>query len=177
MMSIISNISAWIIPGLIAFVLIYSTFKKVPSYETFVEGGKEGIKIAVSVIPYLVGMLVAITTFKTSGLMDFLVKLVAPFFDLFQVPAEIIPIALIRPISSNAALAMVNNVLATNGPDSFIGKLASVIHGSNDTTMFVLTVYFGAIGMKKMGDAVKIALIGDFFGIVSAIFIVIYLWK
>lgn len=176
-MSVISDVSSWIIPGLITIVLIYSLFKKVPSYELFVEGGKEGIKIAISIIPYLVGMLVAITTFKTSGLMDFLIKFVSPFFSTLQVPSEIVPIALIRPISGNAALAMVNNVLATNGPDSFIGKLASVVHGSNDTTMFVLTVYFGAIGMKKMGDAVKIALIGDIFGVVSAIFIVIYLWK
>lgn len=176
-MSVISEISSWIIPGLISIVLIYSIIKKVPSYELFVEGGKEGIKIAFSIIPYLVGMLVAITTFKTSGLMDYLIKFISPLFSSLQIPSEIVPIALIRPISSNAALAMVNNVLAVDGPDSFIGKLASVVHGSNDTTMFVLTVYFGAIGMKKMGDAVKIALIGDLFGIVSAIFIVIYLWK
>lgn len=168
----ISTISLWLIPIMIGFILIYGTIKKVPTYEVFVEGGKEGIKIAVSIIPFLIGMLVAITIFRESGALEFFVGLIRPALLAWGIPPEIVPLAIIRPISGTAALGMMSDIIATHGPDSFIGRLASTLQGSTDTTLYVLTVYFGAVGIRKMGDALKVGLLADVVGIVAAIFIV-----
>lgn len=171
-MGIVSVISLWFIPVLIGFILVYGTFKQVQTYESFVEGGKEGIKIAFSIIPFLVGMLVAISVFRASGALDYFMDLIRPALEAIGVPAEIAPLAIIRPISGNAALGMTSDLMATYGPDSFIGRLASTIQGSTDTTFYVLTVYFGAVGIKKMGDALKVGLLADLVGIASAIIVV-----
>ncbi|QOR65318.1 spore maturation protein [Cytobacillus suaedae] len=171
-MSVISSISLWLIPIIIGFILIYGTIKKVPTYETFVEGGKEGIKIAFSIIPFLVGMLVAISIFRASGALEFFVGLIRPVLEAIGVPAEIVPLAIIRPISGTAALGMTSDIIATYGPDSFIGRLASTLQGSTDTTFYVLTVYFGAVGIKKMGDALKVGLWADLLGIIAAVTVV-----
>jgi spore maturation protein B len=171
-MSIISTISLWLIPLIIGFVLLYGTFKKVPTYESFVDGGKEGLTIAFSIIPYLVGMMVAISVFRASGAMEYFTSLIKPFFDRIGVPVDIVPLALIRPISGTAALGMTSDIINMYGPDSFIGRLASTLQGSTDTTFYVLTVYFGAVGIKKMGDALKIGLLADLVGIIAAIVVV-----
>lgn len=171
-MGIISIISLWFIPVLIGSILIYGTIKRVPTYESFVEGGKEGIKIAVSLIPFLVGMLVAISVFRASGALDFLMNFIRPTLEAIGVPPEIAPLAIIRPISGSAALGMMSDIIATYGPDSFIGRLASTLQGSTDTTFYVLTVYFGAVGIKKMGDALKVGLLADLVGITAAIIVV-----
>ncbi|WP_209122522.1 spore maturation protein [Alkalihalobacillus sp. BA299] len=168
----ITVISIWIIPMLIAFILLYGTYKKIPTYETFVEGAKEGFTMAVSIIPYLVGMLVAISVFRASGAMDFIIDSLRPFLQAVGVPSEIVPLAMIRPISGTGALGMTTDLIATYGPDSFIGRLASTMQGSTDTTLYVLTVYFGAVGIKKMGDALKVGLLADVIGIIASIIIV-----
>ncbi|MBO1514723.1 spore maturation protein [Metabacillus bambusae] len=171
-MGIIGVVSLWLIPVIIGFILIYGTFKKVPTYETFVEGGKEGITISFSIIPYLVGMLVAISIFRASGALEFLMNIMKPALDILNIPAEIVPLAFIRPISGTAALGLTSDIIATYGPDSFIGMLAATMQGSTDTTLYVLTVYFGAVGIKKMGDALKVGLLADLVGIVASIVIV-----
>ncbi|MGM0899947.1 spore maturation protein [Mesobacillus maritimus] len=171
-MQIISVISLWFIPVLIGFILLYGTIKKVPTYETFVEGGKEGIKMAVSIIPFLVGMMVAISIFRASGALDAMIDIMRPGLEKVGIPADIIPLAIIRPISGTAALGMTSDIIATYGPDSFIGRLASTLQGSTDTTFYVLTVYFGAVGIKKMGDALKVGLLADLAGFAAAIVVV-----
>ncbi|MGD6853467.1 spore maturation protein [Bacillus infantis] len=171
-MEIVSLISLWFIPVLIGFILLYGTYKKVPTYESFVDGGKEGIKIAVSIIPFLVGMLVAITVFRASGALEFLMGFIRPAMEAIGVPPEIAPLAIIRPISGTAALGMTSDLIAAHGPDSFIGRLASTLQGSTDTTFYVLTVYFGAVGIKKMGDALKVGLLADLVGFIAAIAVV-----
>ncbi|MFL8936924.1 spore maturation protein [Rossellomorea oryzaecorticis] len=168
----ISTISLWLIPVMIGFILIYGTLKKVATYEVFVEGGKEGVKIAISIIPFLIGMLVAITVFRESGALEFFVGLIRPALLALGIPPEIVPLAIIRPISGTAALGMMSDIVAAYGPDSFIGRLASTLQGSTDTTLYVLTVYFGAVGIRKMGDALKVGLLADLVGIAAAIFIV-----
>ncbi|PLR66710.1 MULTISPECIES: spore maturation protein [Bacillaceae] len=175
-MGMISLISLWMIPLIIGFILLYGTFKKVPTYETFVEGGKEGIDIAFSIIPYLVGMLVAITIFRASGALEFFVGMMKPALDAIGVPSEIVPLAFIRPISGTAALGMTTDLISAYGPDSFIGRLAAVMQGSTDTTLYILTVYFGAVGVKKMGDALKVGLLADLMGIIASIVIVMMLF-
>lgn len=171
-MELISLISIWLIPLLIVFILVYGTAKQVPTYETFVEGAKEGFGMAVSIIPFLVGMLVAISVFRASGAMDFFIEILKPVLQTLGVPTEIVPLALIRPISGTGALGMTADLIATHGPDSFIGRLASTMQGSTDTTFYVITVYFGGVGIRKMGDALKVGLLADLAGIVASIIVV-----
>lgn len=176
-MEIVSLISLWFIPVLIGFILVYATFKKVPTYESFVEGGKDGIKIAISIIPFLVGMMVAIAIFRASGALEYFLNFIRPLFVAIGIPADVVPLAIIRPISGNAALGMTTDLIAEHGPDSLIGRMASVIQGSTDTTFYVLTVYFGAVGIKKMGDALKVGLLADLAGFIAAILIVLLVFS
>ncbi|MBS8264745.1 spore maturation protein [Mesobacillus boroniphilus] len=175
-MEIVSAISLWFIPVMIAFILIYGTYKKVPTYESFVEGGKEGIKMAVSIMPFLVGMMVAIAVFRASGALDVMVDWLRPGLEMVGIPAEIVPLALIRPISGTAALGITSDLIGVHGPDSFIGTLAATLQGSTDTTFYVLTVYFGAVGIKKMGDALKVGLLADAVAIITAIIVVTFMF-
>lgn len=168
----IALISTWLIPLFIVFILMYGTYKKIPTYETFVDGGKEGLKIAIQLIPFLVGMLVAISVFRASGAMDAIIQFIQPVLSIFGVPADIMPLALMRPISGTGALAITTDLIAIHGPDSFIGRLASTMQGSTDTTLYILTVYFGSVGIKKMGDALKVGLLADAVGIIASIIIV-----
>ncbi|WP_413785711.1 nucleoside recognition domain-containing protein [Bacillus sp. PBL-C9] len=112
-MSIVNTISLWVIPCVIGFILLYGTIKKVPTYESFVEGGKEGIQIAISILPFMVGMLVSISIFRASGALDAMISVMKPMLDLIHVPAEIVPLALIRPISGSAGLSITTDLIAT----------------------------------------------------------------
>ncbi|WP_027964501.1 spore maturation protein [Halalkalibacillus halophilus] len=170
-MHYILHISNWIIPSIIVIVLLYGTYKRVPTYETFVEGGKEGVSMAISLLPFLLGMIVSISIFRASGAMDAFVGLLSPVLSFLNVPAEIVPLALTRPISGTASLSMATDLIQTEGPDSYIGRLASTMQGSTDTTLYVLTVYFGAVGIKRMGDALKVGLIADLIGIMASLII------
>ncbi|MDL4840755.1 spore maturation protein [Aquibacillus rhizosphaerae] len=171
-MSIVTTISTWIIPCIILMVLLIATWKKLPTYEIFVEGGKEGVKMAFSLLPFLLGMIVSIAILRGSGAMDAMINLISPLLATLGIPAEIVPLSVIRPISGTAALGMTTELIKTFGPDSFIGRLASTMQGSTDTTLYIITVYFGAVGIRKMGDALKVGLIADFIGIIASIVIV-----
>lgn len=172
-MAFISVLSIWLIPGLIGFVLVYGTIKRVSTYETFVDGGKEGFKTAISIIPYLVGMTVAINVFRASGALEFFIGLIRPPLESVGFPAEVVPLALLRPISGTAALGITTDIIKTYGPDSFFGRLASTMQGSTDTTLYILTVYFGAVGVRRMGDALKVGLLADLCGMIAAFLIVL----
>ncbi|MFT8316888.1 MAG: spore maturation protein [Sporolactobacillus sp.] len=171
-MTVITTLSIWIVPVLIAIILLYASYKRTASYEAFVEGGKDGIKLAFSIMPFLVGMLTAIGVFRASGAMYALTELLRPLFSLIGIPAEVVPLALLRPISGNGALGLMTELVRTYGPDSYIGRLASVMQGSTDTTFYVVTVYFGAVGIRKIGDALKVGLLADAVGVCCAVWIV-----
>ncbi|MFD2209015.1 spore maturation protein [Virgibacillus halophilus] len=171
-MSVITGISIWIIPMFILIVLLTAMLKKLPAYELFVEGGKEGVKISFSLLPFLVGMLVSISILRSSGALDAFVDLITPVLSYIGIPADIVPLALVRPISGNAALGVTTELIAEHGPDSFIGRLASTMQGSTDTTLYILTVYFGAVGIRKMGYALKVGLLADLIGLTAAVVIV-----
>jgi len=172
MYEIINTISLWAIPFIISFILLHGLWKRIPVYETFVDGAKDGFGTAIKIIPHLVGMMVAITIFRASGALDYLLKFLSPLLSLLHIPPEIVPLALIRPISGSGALAITTDLIEQFGPDSFIGRLASTMQGSTDTTLYVLTVYFGAVGVRKIGYALKVGLWADVAGAVAAIFIV-----
>ncbi|EEK51720.1 Spore maturation protein B [Bacillus cereus ATCC 10876] len=125
----------------------------------------------------MVGMLVSISIFRSSGALDAMISVMKPMLDLIHVPAEIVPLALIRPISGSAGLSITTDLIATYGPDSFIGRLASTMQGSTDTTFYILTVYFGAVGIRKMGDALKVGLFADLIGIICSIVFVSLLFQ
>lgn len=167
------TLSLWLIPTIVISILLYGTFKKVPTYESFVEGGKEGLTMAISLLPFLVGMLVSISIFRASGALQFIIDFIRPVLDFLHVPSEVVPLALIRPISGSAGLSITSDLIATYGPDSMIGLIASVMQGSTDTTLYILTVYFGAVGIRKMGDALKVGLLADVIGIVCSVFFTI----
>ncbi|WP_106497364.1 spore maturation protein [Lentibacillus sp. Marseille-P4043] len=171
-MAAITAVSTWLIPCFIMIVLIVGTWKRVPAYELFVEGGKEGVKMAFSLLPFLVGMIVSIAILRASGALDAFIGLLSPVLSFLGVPPDIVPLALVRPISGTAALGVTTELIDTHGPDSFIGRLASTMQGSTDTTLYILTIYFGAVGIKKMRYALKVGLIADLIGIIASIIIV-----
>ena len=174
MYAIIMIISAWAIPGIIVFIPLFAASRKVPVYESFVEGAKDGFQTAVSIIPSLVGMMVAISVFRSSGAMDLLIGLIRPLVDRIGIPSEVLPLAILRPITGAGSLAFTTDLIREFGPDSLIGRIASTIQGSTDTTLYVLTVYFGAVGIRKAGYALKVGLFSDVVGFVASM-IVCYL--
>ena len=176
-MGMITSISIWLIPCFILLVLLVSTWRNVPTYETFVEGGKEVVKMAFSLLPFLLGMIVSIAILRSSGALEAFVHFISPFLSFVGIPPEIIPLALVRPISGTAALGMTTELISTHGPDSFLGRLASTMQGSTDTTLYILTVYFGAVGIKKMRYALKVGLLADLVGIIASIIIVTIVFK
>jgi len=169
---IISAISLWIIPALISLIIVFAVWNRVPVYETFVEGAKDGFQIAINIIPHLVGMMVAITVFRESGALELLTGYLRPFLNLINFPAEVFPLAIIRPISGTGALAITSDLIAVHGADSLVGRLASTMQGSTDTTLYIITIYFGAVGIKKSGYAVKVGLFADLVGIIASLIIV-----
>ncbi len=169
MYSIVTAISMWAIPLVIVFIPLYAAFRKVPVYESFTEGAKDGFDTAIRIIPHLVGMMVAISVFRASGAMDSMLDLVRPLFHWIGVPSEILPLAILRPITGAGSLAFTTDLMSQFGPDSMIGRIASTVQGSTDTTLYVLTVYFGAIGIRKSRYALKVGLISDMAGFVASI--------
>ncbi len=172
MLSLIDIISAWTIPMLLLLIPLVGILKKVSVYESFVEGAKNGFHTAIRIIPYLVAMFIALKVFQESGAMDLLIRLIRPLTTKANIPEEVLPLALIRPLSGSGALAMLSNILETYGPDSLIGRLASTIQGSTETTFYVLTVYFGAIGIHKVRHSLLAGLIADLSGFLAAVYIV-----
>jgi len=166
-----SFISRWTIPFLLLIIPLAAAIKKIKIYEVFVRGAKEGFDVAVRIIPFLVAILTAIAMFRASGAMDFLSHLLSPATDLIGMPAEILPAALMRPLSGSGTLGLITELLKTHGADSFIGNLGSTIYGCTETTFYVIAVYFGAVGIKKTRFAVPAGLFADAVGILAAVFI------
>lgn len=167
----VNILSAWAIPFLLFIIPVIAFFRGVKVYETFVSGAEEGFQTAVRIIPFLVGMLVAIGVFRASGAMDLLVNGIRPVTNFLRTPPEILPLAIMRPLSGGGALAVAAELITTHGADSFIGRLASTMQGSTDTTFYVLTVYFGSVGISKYRYALHLGLIADLTSLAAAIFI------
>ena len=171
MMDLFGVVSAWAIPSLVTFVVVFATWKRVPIFDTFVEGGKEGFNIAVSLIPFLVAMLVALGIFRESGAFDLFVRIVSPITNVLNIPVDVMPLAIMRPISGSGALAMTTEILQRFGPDSMQGLIASTMQGSTDTTFYILTVYFGSVGIRKVRYSLTVGLLSDLTGFLAAVLI------
>jgi spore maturation protein B len=169
MKDMVNAVSAWIVPLLILGVPLYAyAFKRIRVYESFIEGAKEGFQIGVRIMPYLVAILVAVGMFRASGAMDWLVWVIRPVVAWTGFPAEALPSSLMRSLSGSAAFAMSSEIFKVNGPDSFIGRLVSVIQGTTETTFYIMAVYFGAIAVRKTRYTLAASLITDLSGIIAA---------
>ena len=169
MYTIISELSRWAIPVVLLLVPLIAFLRGVKVFETFVEGAEQGFKTAIKTIPFLVGMLVAISIFRASGSMELLIGFLSPVLDKVGIPSEILPHAVMRPLSGGAALGIATDIIKNHGPDSFIGRLVSTMQGSSDTTFYVLTLYFGSVGIKKYRYAIISGLVADFTTLAASI--------
>ncbi len=170
-MAVLDIISCWAIPIILFAIPLIGLLKKVKLYESFVTGAEQGFATAVKIIPFMVGMLVAIGVFRASGAMDLLVNVLSPIFKVIGIPPEVLPLAIMRPLSGGGALGLAAELIHVHGPDSFIGRLASTMQGSTDTTFYVLTVYFGSIGIKRYRYALSLGLLADLSTLIAAVFI------
>jgi len=172
------SIAPWIIPGIMISLLTFGMAKKVPVYETFVEGAKDGFQVALRIIPYLVAILVAVGMFRASGAMDMIIRPLSSVTNWFGLPAEALPMALLRPLSGSGAYGIMASIIQDPniGPDSYIGYLVSTFQGSTETTFYVLAVYFGAVGIRRIRHALVAALMADVAGIAAAVLIVNWLY-
>ena len=169
MKHILETVSIYILPLLLAFILIFAMIKKVNIYETFIDGAKEGFGVGVSIIPYLVAILVAIGMFRASGAIDLLSGLCSPVLNKIGMPSELLPLAIIRPLSGSGALGIMSEIASVHGGDAFITKMAAVMVGCSETTFYVLMVYFGSVGITKFRHALCAGLIADAAGIIAAV--------
>ena len=158
------NLSNLVLPFLVLIIMLYS-YKKVDIYNEFIEGSKESIKLIINIFPNLVAMILAVNIFINSGILDYIIK-VLPF------PHEEIMMILLRPISGSTSIALLNNIYSKYGPDSRIGTLCSVIQSSSETTFYVISLYFGSVGIKNTRYALVESLLCDLVGIIISIIVV-----
>ncbi|ADL49922.1 spore maturation protein [Clostridium cellulovorans] len=171
-----SYIFASIIPILICGIVIYGIVHKVKVYEVFVEGAKDGLSISVKIFPYLLAMLLSISIFRSSGAMDYLITFISPIVGLIGLPAEIVPLILIKPLSGSGALGVFAEILKNYGPDTFIGLVASIIMGGTETIFYTITVYYGAINIKKIRHTLWAAVMADITAIIVALVIARFIY-
>ncbi len=173
------TISPWIMPGLMAGFLLFGLCRRVPVYESFVDGAKEGFQVAVKIIPYLVAILVAVGMLRASGAMDAVISVLDPWTARVGLPAVALPMALMRPLSGSGAFAILASVIndPAIGPDGYAGYLVSTLQGSTETTFYVLAVYFGAVQVRRIRHALAAGLAADAAGIFAAVFACSYLFK
>ena len=164
--------SFWVLPALVSALVLYGWVRGVRVYDSLVEGAKQGFDVALRIIPYLVAILVMVGMFRAAGGIDAIVTVLGPVTVLFGMPAEVLPVAVLRPLSGSGALGVAAETLQTYGPDSLIGYLASTVYGSTETTFYTLAVYFGAVGVRNTRHTLPACLLADVAGILAATFIV-----
>lgn len=158
----------FVIPAVIGLILGAGFIRRVPLFDCFREGAKEGFRALLAVAPSLIGLVVAVTMLESSGFFSMLTAWLSPVCGAVGIPAEVLPLGLMRPVTGSGSYAMLQSVLQTYGADSFIGKVASVMAGSTETTFYAITVYFGAVGLKNTRHTIPAALLADLAGMLLA---------
>jgi spore maturation protein B len=169
---ILEDASKFVIPLMLVAIPLYAMFKRVPVYEEFITGAKDGFNVAVRILPYLVAILFAIGMFRASGAMQFLTDALRPVLRPLAIPPEILPMAITRPLSGGGSLAVLADMTKAHGIDSIFVKISGVMYGACETTFYVIAVYFGAVGIKKTRHALPAGLIADAAGVVLAVYVV-----
>ncbi len=164
-----SFLSQFAMPMVIGSFLLLGLLRRVGVYDCFVEGAKDGLQSLVGIIPPLIGLMVAISMVRASGALELLATACQPLLSLLRLPQEVLPLALLRPISGSASTAIVTDIFKSSGPDSVAGTIASVMMGATETTFYTVAVYFGAVGIKNTRHTIPAALLADFTGILLSI--------
>ena len=170
-MNLVNYLSASAIPIVILIIIIYGLFEKKKVYDIFLDGAKDGIKIVLKLFPTLIGIFVAVGVLRTSGILDLIVKFVSPITNLLNIPSEIMPLALLRPISGSASIGVEVDIMQKYGTDTFIGLVTSTIMGSTETTLYTIAVYTSCVGIKKTRFVLAAALLADIAGMISSVVI------
>ena len=164
-------LSTFVLPLMIVGIPLYGLARRVPVYESFVEGGKEGFQVAVRIIPYLVAILFAVGMFRASGAMEALADALDPAFSLIGFPPELLPMAIVRPLTGSGSAALVADLAATYGTDDIRTRMGATMFGSSETTFYVIAVYFGAVGVTKTRHAIPAGLIADAAAVLLAVYV------
>jgi spore maturation protein B len=164
-----ASFGSYVIPAAIVIIVIAGLFAHENVFNLFMDGAREGITIALGILPALIALMTAIAMFKASGAFDLLACAITPMCNTLHVPTQVVPLALMRPISGSGSLSLFENILKQNGPDSFVGRVASVLQGSTETTFYTVTVYFGSVGITKTRHTLPAALSADFIGFVMSV--------
>ena len=172
----LEQISLWAIPVMLVSIPLIGMIRKVKVYDVFVDGAKEGFDVAIKIIPFLVGILVAIGMFRASGAMELLTASLQPVMNATGFPAELMPLAILRTLTGSGSLAFTTDLIKTHGPDSLIARMAATMYGSSETTFYVLAVYFGAVSVKKTRHAVPAALIGDLVAAIATVAVCMWMF-
>ncbi len=172
MTGLLSAISLGFIPAMITVIIGYGIWKKVPVYDSFVEGAKSGIETAVEILPFIVAIFIGIEAMVSSGAMEYLEDLLGPVIEVLGIPKELTSLILLRPVSGSGSLALVERIITTYGADSFIGNVATVMAGSCETVFYVIAVYFGATAVKKVRHSLLAGLVGYGAGVMASVWIV-----
>ena len=176
MRAVLDAVSLWAIPVLLVAIPLVGLLRGIKVYDVFIEGAKEGFDVAVKIIPFLVGILVAIGMFRGSGAMDLLTGAMRPLASATGFPAELVPLAILRSLTGSGSLAFATDLVKTHGPDSVIARTAATMYGSSETTFYVLAVYFGAVGVRRTRHAVPAALVGDVVAAIASVFVCAWLF-
>ncbi len=168
-MNIINYISNIAVPFTILLIIIYGVIEKNKVFDTFLEGATDGIKIVYSIFPTLLGLFLSINILRASGIIDAFINLLNPILSLFKIPSEILPIAMLRPISGSASMAVATDIMTKYGVDSFIGLITSTIMGSTETTLYTIALYTSTVGIKKTRFVLIAALLADFIGMITSV--------
>lgn len=170
-MQVINFFSNLAMPMVIFFIILYGVTEKVKVFDNFLEGAKEGIKTTFSILPTLIGLFLAIGVLRSSGVLDLIIKLSSPILEIFNFPSELMPLAILRPISGSGSIAVATDIMKQAGVDSLIGNIASTIMGSTETTLYTIAIYTSCIKIKKTRFILLAALTADITGIIVSNFI------
>lgn len=168
-MNIINYLSAAAVPTVILLIIIYGIIEKNKVYDTFLEGAKEGVQVVVNIFPTLIGIFLAVGALRSSGILDLVVNLIKPIINILKIPAEIMPLAILRPISGSASMAVATDIMSKYGVDNLIGQIASTIMGSTETTFYTIALYTSAVGVKKIRYVLVAALVADIVGMLVSV--------
>ena len=168
-MNIITYISMMAIPILITVIIVWGVKEKKDVFDLFLDGAKEGLEITVKLFPTMIGIFFSIALLRNSGVLDVLTKVISPLTKIISFPSEIIPLALIRPISGSGSIGIATDIMKNYGVDSYIGKVASVIMGSTETTLYIIAIYTAGFKLKKSNEVLISALVADIVGIICAV--------
>jgi len=170
-MELINYISILAMPMVILIIIGYSFFEKNKVYDIFLDGAKEGISVVYNIFPTLVGLFVAVGALRSSGILDLIINIISPIIELLNIPREILPLAILRPISGSASMAVATDIMTNFGVDTKIGQIASTIMGSTETTLYTIAIYTSCISVKKTRGILIAALAGDIIGMIVSVII------